>query len=401
MTLEKCVRAGEALFQFRSARSYVLVLLLLLTVFGISHTFFLSIRYFERDSEQAILHSYRFLLEHPEHPETAAMRRMGGRKGHTNDIYFSQVGLPYQALRLLHAIRPISEPAADLLLRIVATTATSIVLLLLFVFVSRHFSAMTCLCLCILICGSPTLHRFASNYYWLLSFLLAPFVLPLVLWERHRSLAVLSAFCACFIKFLCGYEYASNIMLLPVIAVLWHQLASGEKASGIIRQQIPVAVAAFAGFVAALAIHLGLAVKLTGSLDAAIKEVSRVITYRTSGDYFERPVSLVWDAAVFINHIFQQEILLLSVIVIICWAATRIKRRHSGECLLKMTNWDGTLLAGALASLSWLLIARGHMRDHLHVSFIVFFVPFLLIGLIVVAHTFAGVLKESMGRKDT
>src|SRR5687767_3118128 len=128
MTLQRFVRAAESLFEFRTIRSRLLVLLLLLTSFGASHLFFLPVRYFERESEQVILHSYRFLLAHPEHPEAVAMHRGGDREANKSrsDVYLSQVGLQYQALRLLHAIIPISERAAELLLRVTATSATSI-----------------------------------------------------------------------------------------------------------------------------------------------------------------------------------------------------------------------------------------------------------------------------------
>lgn len=238
--------------------------------------------------------------------------------------------------------------------------------------------------------------RFAAGLYWipvlsvlplLAAWMLYPGVIrgERAIWTFYVVIAGLLC-----LKALAGYEYITNIILLPTVAVLFFSLREQAPISTLARRVFLTTLSGIIGFTTAFGFHMAQAALFAGrrGLDFILSRASA----RTHGapecspsdtlllDYFGLPV--------FPGMLDFITIGLLVVSWLLLTVALLFLRRfdHADETLILAitTGW------ALLCSLSWYFSAYGHMLCHLHLNAITFFWPFGILLWSLVAASLVG-----------
>lgn len=283
--------------------------------------------------------------------------------------YYSQIGLTYQLLRPFR--RQLNSPALPFSLSLAYAVMTAATFWLF----SRHLSVtrgpLEAWVFLILCCFTPTFLMFSGSFYWQLPLLVAPFLITYALGVDHPTPACGLVFIVLLLRFLGGYEYTSTLLLSPVCAMFLRFAFGDIEMATAIRRSIALGAVGFFAFLLAVGIHLWAMRLSEGSWPAAVAAIRNVATYRTSGDYFAREISLRSDLIQFIASFFRNEVIfLIGLGITICflWGVSRGPQAAG--------RLAAALGCALLAGLSWQILARGHMRDHAHINFIVYCLPF-------------------------
>lgn len=318
---------------------------------------------FEDSSDDLITES----LKHEE--AGAFMIRRDERVSPEWKPYHSQLGLTYQLLRPFQ--RQLNSPALPFTLSLAYAVMTAATFWLF----SRHLcatrgplEAWTFLILC---CFTPTFLMFSGSFYWQLPLLVAPFLITFVLGVDRLAPACGLVFIVLLLRFLGGYEYTSTLLLSPVCAMFLRFAFGDIEMTPAIRRSMALGAVGFLAFLLAVGIHLWAMRLSEGSWPAAVAAFRSVATYRTSGDYLAREISLRSDLIQLIASFFRNEVIFLiglGLATCLLWAVSR-----GPQAAGRLAAAFGFAL---LAGVSWQVLARGHMRDHAHINFIVYCLPF-------------------------
>jgi hypothetical protein len=179
-----------------------------------------------------------------------------GQEGIFRD-YKSQFGLQ---LYIYHAIS--KYIGSDIsLLHFVTAFMMALVIAGFYVGLIRKFSIAPALAFSISLLISPWITVFARNLYWVeftwfLPSLVVLFFGRRALNERTAAYAQYSfLFVAFLLKFLCGYEYATTIVLAAISVMLLHVLRKYSPLSKFIAHTASICLTAVAAFSLALVIH--------------------------------------------------------------------------------------------------------------------------------------------------
>lgn len=315
-----------------------------------------------------------------------------------------------------------------------------VVMLLLFVlFVHTEFGLGTASIVMALLILSPWPAGYARNLYWVSFLFFAPFIASLYLYPMIRgSRRMLSIFLAVaggllFIKFLNGYEYFTTIIISTFVPMVYWELRISDRFDRIVaiwlRRGALLAVVALAAFglsfgltVLSLRDDYGsgrqayAAIQQRGALrsDAAASYGFSIVNFHNTQPQLYNLINqyiplqqlsdgkgspLAYIMLLLINYAAQpvmtlpvtltgflpmilQSFLLWSCLAIwaIRWIAKRkLVKRHVVNAL------SMSLLLGFIGILSWFIMARGFVFQHVHITPIIYYIPFTLFTYSVVA----------------
>ena len=322
---------------------------------------------FEQGSDGLIVDSLQ--LAASQNDPSPFMVREDPRNPDRAGPYYSQFGLTYRLLLPFRAFLPYSH--LHTLLSLFSALATGALFLWFHRVVARAYGNVAAGTFLILCCATPAFVFFSGSFYWQLPLLAAPFMLAHAWADSKPRTCTLAVFAVLFLRFLGGYEYASTLILSPIAAVFLGSVLGDIPLRRATILAVPLGVAGLAAFAAALGIHLMTLGMSAGGWSEGIARFNEVARYRTSGDYFGRKITLRSDLIDLINSFFRNEVILvcgLAAVALFLAAATRGRAAS-----LRIAC---ALLFAFLCSLSWQVLARGHMRDHAHINFIVYLIPF-------------------------
>lgn len=323
--------------------------------------------FFEQGSDGLIVDSLQ--LASKENDPSPFMVRKDPQTSEVATPYYSQFGLTYRALLPLRAMLPYSR--LHFLLSLVQAVATGAMFWWFHRLLTKAHGNTAGVLVLILCCATPAFVFFSGSFYWQLPLLVGPFLLAYVFADLSPRIAVLSVFAVLLLRFLGGYEYTSTLMLSPIAAVFLRNAFGDITLRRAIGLTAPLGAAGLLAFASAISVHLLALGMAAGGWDEGLARFNEIARYRTSGDFLGREISLRNDLIHLINSFFRNEVILvvgLAFITLFLVAST-----GSRDSAFRI---GAALLFAFLCSVSWQILARGHMRDHAHINFIVYFIPF-------------------------
>lgn len=353
---------------------------------------------FQGDSEALIVASLERSRQ-TDHPRvdgvTTFMNRPDGRP------YLSQFGLQKRLLAGLLTVNGDLERFLELAWAGFGIL-TALVLAWWIAFESERSGPVTAAVVLVLVALSPWVAAFSTVLYWSSFLFYLPFV---VVWtarsgpaesQRWLGPVVLGLVAA---KSLCGYEYLSNIVASVGVAAVWRDLEDGSDVAGALRRAFRLCLWAVGGFAVAVAAHVLAAAALAGSLAGGFAIFLERATARTVGDDLHRPISILADLKTWLLY-FAIRVLphvrQAALVLVVAGSAVFVRRRRSAAGRQALAI--GLPLA-MMASLSWNLLAWGHMRYHFHINAITFFIPFNLVGFLLIGGAVAEALSALVTRR--
>ncbi|RBY89829.1 hypothetical protein [Blastococcus sp. TF02A-26] len=263
---------------------------------------------------------------------------------------------------------------------------------------------------------------FGASTYWQLWTMLLPILVPLLVWPRLgegrrkwvRGCALVAGLV--LLKCLCGYEFISTVLLGSAAAVAFHEFRGRIDRRLLLRLGV-VLVAGVAGFALAMALHVGQLLALYGDA-SVIGERMGERTFSPSSMALALDLARAQDDPLFGWLLGSGDVVGLwlyqmtaylrapavtlpaptatgfgpGVYGIPIWAFVAVYaalaveayrgRRPDAALQRRLAVAGGLGLAGAL---SWLVLAYGHMINHVHIDAIVFYLPFLPVVFLMIA----------------
>ena len=292
---------------------------------------------------------------------------------------------------------------------------------------------------------SPWLVVFSVNLFWLLPLLLAPAWFGWVFYERLRGnmrkfYVVLGALF--FLKFLAGYEYSTTLTISAICPVLWYELRNKMRWRQLLNRSALVVVVAVSGFILALGINFWQAAHQTRSAKTGFHVIYDRARMRTlSGaapdlgpgivnqlallkphdyEFFENTLHLtdhttnskgdrIWQNAIVlyqymatptftspIEFRFPFTVLLTSVgaFALFTCVVTYKRFKRFGLAFAYTDPLVAVTFVALMGGLSWLVFGYQHSFIHTHINPIIFYLPFLPLSYVLLAHK----LQDALSR---
>nr|WP_294529170.1 hypothetical protein [uncultured Blautia sp.] len=259
----------------------------------------------------------------------------------------------------------------------------------------------------------------ARSLYWAIWTLILPFVLMLYILRAEeknrkirRPIAFLLLFLSIFIRSGCGYEFISVAMINMEVPVFYYAIKNKWSLKETVIRVVKYGIAALAGFFTAILVCLTQVYFYNDrSWKAAVDTLMNRIAYRTgmgaAGKDFGQLVTDSLHASkysvlksYFIGGqpiLFTWRMDLIVLVIIIAIALTFISRDYIKEIDDRrdsLVALDAMILISFLGPLSWYVLASGHSYIHTHICYLLWSVPFLMLGSALFFYVFAYLLKH-------
>ncbi|MBW3518026.1 hypothetical protein [Flavobacterium sp. NKUCC04_CG] len=415
--------------KFKSNLFFLVVFLLLTSVFYSNFFGQLdgSFKYFQRDSESLILG--RLALS-----EREGVFYQSGLPGCYGDYltdqyniyqntievdsnffntYNSQIGGQGIFFSILSKVSPFTNTTNLIAFYILTAALLAAVFSLFLVWVKNNFGYFTAIVTLLLMLSSYWIVIFGKNLWWSLWSFYIPFVSLLFFLNREKFKQRISTcynvqiFCVSFILmfvkcFFTGYEYITTTLIMGVVPYLYYAIVD----------RWPIIVFVKRVFAASLGLCTGLVMtvfllmfQLNGKenleaengwayLKATFFRRSYSDSSRFSEPYKESLDSSFWevlkkylsgDAFIFktANYHFAidfKTVILVLISFSIIFTGLALFRKINNNQKSRGFALMYSLWFSILAPLSWFLIFKSHSYIHTHMNFIVWYMPFMLLG---------------------
>ncbi|MCI8417876.1 MAG: hypothetical protein HFI33_10375 [Lachnospiraceae bacterium] len=262
-----------------------------------------------------------------------------------------------------------------------------------------------------------------KNLYWVTWTMLLPMVaaLALLLWEEKKGKAWNSwlfgiSFLTIFLRSACGYEFISCVMVALELPLIYFGVKKSWSLGLYVKRSLVAGLGALLGFASALSVNLALMAGLKGwqeALDYLIFVSARRTGYTTLEGFdpdvlasFQVPLTQVlrtyWqgdpDCVIFgkwnLNLLIPLFFLLAAamVVTLFFWRRGRDLSAGTVEGAESLDTQERRMFAliltmgiSLLGPLSWLVLAKGHAVHHPHIDYVIFCLPFTVLGFASVA----------------
>lgn len=348
---------------------------------------------FQSDSEAFVTHSIERSLEE-------GVYTAGGYMSFpvANETYYSTFGLQYKIFALLAFPFQNYQRLYILIMKSLLCLLFCLVLMGFVLTIKREFGPVAAwLTYGQILCAQPMM-LFASNLYWVVFLSLLPFVATFLFYdslrERKGDLAIYYGCLGLIVllKSLCSYEYLTSILLACFVPIIYFEWKANSSLGKLIRRLSGVFIAGITGFAIAFGLNVLQARSYLGSWSSGWNAIIRSVVYRTTGDQFEKPISITNDLyTYFIYFIIKGQHFIFACAIIslgfLYYIMKVQSKNHSDSIQISEVKiWSVLLSVALLSSISWNSIAWGHMRYHTHVNFITFYLPFNLMVLALNGH---------------
>lgn len=260
----------------------------------------------------------------------------------------------------------------------------------------------------------------ARNLYHVVWTMLFPFLCTLFILryaekteKKVNKQLFLWGFISIFIKCACGYEYISLVMINLELPVFYYAFKNRWKRNRSLLYFLELGIASMCAFICSI---IGVTIQnnyyLKKGILNAFREFLYHVLYRTGiggSEQFEgiiresleasrisilrayfadgRPVLFQWNMNVMIVFIMAG--------MLVCLIDTKYCKeinvlRH------KLLSLALLVLVALLGPLSWMILAKGHAYIHMHIIYVIWSLPFLLLGEVLVIRSVGTVIISYM-----
>ncbi len=332
--------------------------------------------------------------------------------------YNSLIGGQAITFAILGKVLPLSNSNKLSFFWIITVIGLSIVLTALLFWIKRKFGLLPAFLTLLMLISSYWLTLFSKNLWWSLWNFYLPLVALLFFFDRNDSSKgefkklFLISFVALFIKCLfSGYEYITTTVIMTACALIFYAVRNNWSLGEFIKKGFVFTAGTLAAVLLSFIILVIQITSITGHLSDGVNHIIHSFQKRTSGDGigvdptytasleaslpevlqtywngvafdFTSVFSPFWDSFMFID--FGELILLFALFsALLMWQKSKPSTRSSIQSNAKaliVTTWFSIL-----APLSWFTLFKGHSYVHTHMNFIVWYMPFAILGFTVIS----------------
>lgn len=338
--------------------------------------------------------------------------------------YQSQIGGQAMIYGVLDMYLPCDNIAKIAVFKFLTASLSAFVFLFFLIWTKRHFGIITSISTLFLIVLSFWIILFSNKLWWNLWSFYLPFVFMLFYLDKNNTDEISSkklffySFLLVFIKcFINGYEYISTTLIMFMMPILFYYILHQWKIKKTFRLFLKMALGAISGFLVSLSILIFQISKLTkkdGNMNGFeyIYDTLLRRTYDTPSkykniEYINSMKSTVWEVIqLYLNGPAYKykmgdgtkyEISFLMVIVFfLCITVFYLYFKNKNPMFIETKNNFNALFitfwVSIIAPLSWYILFKSHSYIHTHMNFIVWYMPFALLGYVLVGYLFSEII---------
>lgn len=308
--------------------------------------------------------------------------------------YKSQSGGQGIVFGLIQKLSPLSPAQNLMLFRGLNALLIAFVFCLIAWWVQRNFSFTATLITLLLIFFSPWINVFSHNLWWVLwSFYLPFLAMLLVLAYKEKYPGKVSevkvllwVFLAVFIKcFFTGFEFITTTLAAAICPIVFYCYQRKGSFLQFIIFSVKASVAMILGVLAQMLVLITQIKFLDGSFSDGINHIIVSFTKRSaieSVSQFSVLKMYLQDDAFPLGFLPNSIHFYFGVLVAIVLLISLYLYIKSDE--RKVRALSLTCLFSILAPLSWLIVFKQHAFEHPHMDYIIWYMPFLLYGFVVI-----------------
>lgn len=298
-----------------------------------------------------------------------------------------------------------------------ALTALCFVLFLGWVYRNNGFVCSSATAILLLL--SPWINNFAHNLWWSLWNFYIPFLSALLLLEswhlNPKKISTLKFMLVLFTAMLAkcifsGFEYITTVMLSAFCPIVYYAIIDNESFIGFIKICFKAGLSLLFAIVAAMGILIMQIASIYGSINNGVQHILLSYLKRSSIDGTLNPEVLIGHTykEIFMKYLggnafglgfmpdnfrfgFGLLLLVICLFSVLTYFLCRFEKptfRRSNIALI------ATTFSALLCPLSWLIIFKQHAAAHPHIDYIIWYMPFLLYGFIVIGKGIAIIIRR-------
>lgn len=260
--------------------------------------------------------------------------------------------------------------------------------------VYRNYGFVASLITLLLVFLSPWINVFAHNLWWVLWNFYIPFLTMLLLLERrHKNpdkisqpVVVAGLFFAVFFKcFFSGFEFISTTLISALCPFVYYAIREKQHLKSFLLDGIKYSGTMLMAVLAQMLMLIVQIKHLEGTYKAGIDHIINSFVKRSDVGTDDVKMSLFELIKVYLKgDAFQLGFLqndtpvffgvvILLIVAGLLFIGIRKKEMMSDPLIL-------TTLFSILAPLSWLIVFKQHSIEHIHMDYIIWYIPFMLYG---------------------
>jgi hypothetical protein len=321
--------------------------------------------------------------------------------------YLSQIGGQGIFFSFIDKLSPLSNENNLKLFYLITAGLTSLIFTLFLKWVVQQFGLVTSIITLLLIISSYWIIIFSKNIWWSLWSFYLPFILILRYFEKNRTskisfikIGIISS-ALLFIKcFFTGYEYITTTLIMFMMPIIFYSLSDNWSLLKFLKIAFSAAFGAIIGIIVSILVLLFQLSHLNSQKINGWNYLLETFTRRSYDNpnkyldpvYNQSMKSSIWEVLkiyfngnqfVFKSHNFNLSISFFHCICVLIIGTIFILLKYNSKKNIALTI---TLWVSILAPLSWFVIFKSHSYIHTHMNFIVWYMPFMLFGFVLIGN---------------
>lgn len=331
--------------------------------------------------------------------------------------YQSQTGGQAILFSVINNYLPFDKGINLNILRFINAFLTALAFVLFIGWVFRNFGVLSAFIVLVLISLSTWLIMFSHNLWWALWSFYIPFLTMLLLLERNHkadrkmsffkigSFLFIAVFAKCIFT---GFEFISTTLIALMCPVVFYSFMEKKKFAEFFLFSIKIGFVSIAAIIAEMLVLVIQFRFYVGSYTAGIKHIIEAFTRRTNdsaSEYSYYPYSYIikkylkgnafeWGFMPQSSAPFHFAYLILIISIfggIMYYLSRNLNEYYRRLCLALLA----TTSISFLAPLSWFIVFKQHSANHFHLDYIVWYMPFMLFGFLIIGEGLSSILNKA------
>ncbi|WP_146212673.1 hypothetical protein [Dysgonomonas alginatilytica] len=331
------------------------------------------------------------------------------------DVYKSQTGGQLIFFSIVQKVLPFDNSIRLQIFHFINAILSALCFTLFVGWVFRNFGSISAVLVLFLVTMSSWITLFGHSLWWSLWGSYIPFITMLLVLEYSNKVKkltsnrillylFLSVFAKCVFN---GYEFISTALVAAMCPVIFYAFLERQKLKSFISFFIKASVTCIVAVVLQIMMLIVQIKSVTGSFAVAIDYIITSYTRRSfsaddkfahyaysfifkrylKGNAFNSDFLSQYSIVIYFAYVIMAVVIMAAVVYYLSRGLDEVRKRLNITLLV-------TVAVSSVAPLSWFVIFKQHSANHFHLDYIVWYMPFLLLGFIVIGEGISLILNK-------
>lgn len=331
------------------------------------------------------------------------------------DVYKSQTGGQLIFFSIVQKILPFDNSVRLQIFHCINAILSALCFTLFLGWVFRNFGTVSAIIALLLVAMSSWITLFGHSLWWSLWGTYIPFITMLLVLEYNNKVKKLSSkkillylFLSVFAKCVFnGYEFISTVLVSAMCPFIFYAFLERQKLKSFFLFFVKASITAVVAVVFQMIILITQIKVVMGSFGAGVEYILTSYTRRTfetnnklgyspssfiikrylKGNAFNSDFLSQYSIVIYFAYLILAVVILGGVVYYLSRGLDEARKRLNITLLV-------TAAVSSVAPLSWFIVFKQHSANHFHLDYIVWYMPFLLFGFIIIGEGISLILNK-------